>query len=450
MTKPQRIRDPVHDLIEFSTDEFDQLAWRIINCHEFQRLRRIRQLGFSELVFPGATHTRFAHSIGVYATARKLASVIKSRLGEAASGEREKIAMLAALIHDVGHRPFSHTFEKATRKLKIERNHEDWTAEIIRGNTEIGREIEDTMGREIRSNVAEIIASEVPSDIYASIVSSQFDADRLDYVWRDRLMTGVQHGGFDASWLLANLEVEKIVLTKDSEKFAEVDGLVLHRKAFQAAEAYVLGLFHLYFTVYFHKTTRAAEVMLTAIVTRLGELIQAEQLDTTGLGRQNALVAFLADPTLDNFLRIDDSVFWTSIQTMTEARDPDLAELTTRLLRRKLYRAIDVGARFGTDGSAEAARVGMKIANAMDAHEFGPADILEDRVKRSPYNRKGDDTPEVLSQVLIRKSNGTSYMNLADASRVVDALKTRSIYRVYVRNGSVAQRVEQFLEEERS
>jgi uncharacterized protein len=108
MSKPERIRDPVHDLIGFDTSDFEQLACQALDSREFKRLRRIKQLGFSELVFPGATHSRFAHSVGVFHTARQLAAVIKAQLGERYDTSRAQVAMAAALVHDLGHGPFSH------------------------------------------------------------------------------------------------------------------------------------------------------------------------------------------------------------------------------------------------------------------------------------------------------------------------------------------------------
>jgi HD superfamily phosphohydrolase len=253
MSKSQRIRDPVHDLIEFGTDDFEQMAWSLLETPEFQRLRRIKQLGFSELVFPGASHSRFAHSVGVFHTARQLSRHIQARLGNEHNPARAETAMAAALVHDLGHGPFSHAFESVAKKFVSKTRHEEWTGEIVRGDTKVGRILEQYRSG-FREEVAELIAADTPEDIYGSIVSSQFDADRLDYIRRDRMMAGVAHGGFDFSWLMANLEVDRIPLARDAETIGEVDALILSRKALQAAESYVLGLFHLYFTVYFHKT----------------------------------------------------------------------------------------------------------------------------------------------------------------------------------------------------
>src|SRR5258708_2941563 len=142
MSKARRIQDPVHDLIPFGTDKFEQMAWRLLELPEFQRLRRIKQLGFSELVFPGATHTRFSHSVGVFHTARQLAECIKVQVGNNYKAERAEVAMAAALVHDVGHGPFSHAFEAAAASFSDKKHHEDWTAEIVTGKTGVNRVLE--------------------------------------------------------------------------------------------------------------------------------------------------------------------------------------------------------------------------------------------------------------------------------------------------------------------
>jgi HD superfamily phosphohydrolase len=223
MPKPQRIRDTVHDLIEFGVSDFEQMIWSLLNTPEFQRLRRIRQLGFSEFVFPGATHSRFAHSVGVFHTARQLAQHIEAKFAGANQG-RAEAAMAAALVHDLGHGPFSHAFEAAAKKLVPKARHEEWTIEILRGDTAVASILE-SFRPGFRDEVAQLIEDDTPQDIYGSLVSSQFDADRLDYVRRDRAMCGVHHGVFDWSWIMANLEVDQIPLARDDEVIGNVPAL---------------------------------------------------------------------------------------------------------------------------------------------------------------------------------------------------------------------------------
>src|SRR6266545_4252425 len=140
MPRQQRIRDPLHDLIEFNVDaEFESVLWRVIQTRAFQRLRRIKQLGFSDFVYPGATHSRLLHSVGVFHTARRLMRVIRKYLAE---NSKEQFALAAALVHDLGHGPFSHAFEKIGERFQLKMaRHEavsDWlirngeVAEILR------------------------------------------------------------------------------------------------------------------------------------------------------------------------------------------------------------------------------------------------------------------------------------------------------------------------------
>jgi uncharacterized protein len=420
VAKPQRIRDPVHDLIEFDASRFEQTAWRALDSPEFQRLRRIKQLGFSELVFPGATHSRFAHSVGVFHTARMLSSLIAQRLGKSFDRTRAEVAQMAALVHDLGHGPFSHAFEDAIKRVGIRKRHETWTAEIITGDTEVCKLLA-AYSKGFQSEVASLLASETPIDIYSAVVSSQFDADRLDYVRRDRLMTGAQHGGFDFSWLMANLEVDKVAVSLDGEEYGEVESLILGNKAFQAAESYVLGLFHLYFSVYFHKATRSAEKMVAAVLQRTGDLSKTGAIEQSGLTSGNPLVRFLQDQSLANYLALDDFVIWASLGEMINAPDPIISELSSRLRNRKLFKAIDITALLeNRGGAASVARFRARLKQAKA--DIGEFDILEDQVARNPYKRRGYDSPEALSKVLIRRVDGTGYEDLADRSEVVAAL----------------------------
>jgi uncharacterized protein len=442
MKKPRRIRDPVHDLIEFGTSDLDQIAWDALNSPDFQRLRRIKQLGFSELVFPGATHSRLAHSIGVFHTARRLSRLIANRLGASFDPARAGVAQIAALVHDLGHGPFSHSFEEAIKPLGINKRHEEWTADIVTGDTSVAQ-ILRSFSDDFDKQVAVLLASETPVDIYSAIVSSQFDADRLDYVRRDRLMTGAQHGGFDFPWLMANLEVDKVAMSLDGEQYGEVQSLILGNKAFESAEEYVLGLFHLYFTVYFHKTTRAAEKMLGATLGRIGKLVADGNVNATGLTPQNPIVQFLKSPSLSTYLALDDFVVWASLHEGASASDVIVSELSSRLLNRKLYKAIDVSACLkNRGGEASVARFRAELTKFKAS--LNPVDVLEDQVSRNPYKRRGYES-DALSKVLIRRVDGSGYEDLADRSEVVRALQPKSTFRVYVKDDEVKKKIEEIL-----
>ena len=254
---PKVIRDPVHELIPFEDNPCDRLLWDLINTKEFQRLRRIKQLGVCELVFPGADHSRFAHSIGVMHVARSFLARIRRVRPELLDQEHETLVLAASLIHDVGHGPFSHSFESITGDRHEARTLEiilDESTEIHQCLTSYGR------GGELPGKIAlffdesneddRIKAAEFPSFL-TQIVSSQLDADRFDYLQRDSHATGADYGQFDWKWLIHHLDLDR-----DKGRF------YLNRKALAEVERYVFARYHMYRTVYFHKTSRAVEVML--------------------------------------------------------------------------------------------------------------------------------------------------------------------------------------------
>ncbi len=175
--KTQRVRDPVHGLIVFEDDgpnaPRDQVAWALLNTPEMQRLRRIRQLGVSEFTFPGATHSRFAHSIGVFHVARQLARILERVLPSPEwQADRAEVACFAALVHDVGHGPFSHAFERVQRERNVEKDHEDWSAEIILAETGSIRPILERRRKGMAQDVADLLRAKDPDDAYHAIVSS--------------------------------------------------------------------------------------------------------------------------------------------------------------------------------------------------------------------------------------------------------------------------------------
>ena len=162
------VRDPVHDLIEFAGEGFEQMLWSVVQTSTFQRLRRIRQLGFCELVYPGATHNRFEHSLGVFHNARRLNIIAKQLLGNNHfDQERAEVSMAAALLHDVGHGPFSHSFEALGERVNLRYGkHEDLSDEIIR-KSEISGLLNDYRSG-FANLIADMVAGNDKKDIFFS------------------------------------------------------------------------------------------------------------------------------------------------------------------------------------------------------------------------------------------------------------------------------------------
>lgn len=445
--KSQRIRDPLHNLIEFDTGQFEQTMWRVLQTRPFQRLRRIRQLGFSEFVFPGATHTRFAHSVGVFHIARILMRIIE---GDTAKRPHQAdVALAAALVHDLGHGMFSHAFEDVGKKLDLPMAiHENVSDALIR-NSEISETLNSELGRSFSDEVADVIRNKKPGNLFDSVVSSQFDADRLDYMQRDRMMTGVQGSGVDATWILANLEVGTVRINADEEAAGEVKTLVLGPKAFHAAEHYVLSLFQLYPNVYLHKTTRGAEKIFSSLIVKLHQLIKEGRTEETGLPNGHPIILFLSNPSdINAALLLDDFVFWGSLYFLAESKNQLVAEYSSRLQNRRLLKCFDVRRSIEAripmkrgmtidDRSEREARISVIAKSILkevselsaDREKRGGHQILTDEYRRSPY-KKFQDSQTPLNQILIRQSD--SIEDMAHLSSVVSGAGSFDISRIYL------------------
>ncbi|MGA9866297.1 MAG: HD domain-containing protein [Acetobacteraceae bacterium] len=459
--KPQRIRDPVHNLIPFGTDQFENTLWRVIQTAPFQRLRRIRQLGFTDLVFPGATHTRFAHSIGVFHTARQLVRVIRDNIGTDRSrqfGEHQAhVAMAAALVHDVGHGMFSHAFEQVGKKLGISLAQHEIVSERLIRETEIATELNRSLGGGFANDVATLVGRKEPGNLYDAVVSSQFDADRLDYMQRDRMMTGVQSSAIDLTWLLANLEVESVATGADDEKSGSVETLVLGPKAAQVAESYVISLFHLYPNVYLHKATRGAEMLFSALMRCLIRLVGEGHETKTGLSLNHPMIRFARDPnSIEHALGLDDLVFWGALPLLAEAEDTVVGRLAVSLRDRQLLECIDIRhhaeselpKRAEDDRARHRAKVSLACTNIAKVLEARYADapdgsetVLVDQYRREPYKRYQDsNTP--LNRILIRTGGTPPVRDMAELSPVIAGAEPYEICRAYVFRGDTKGRLE--------
>ena len=432
------VRDPVHDLIEFGEDPFEQMLWKLVQTSNFQRLRRIRQLGFCELVYPGATHNRLEHSLGVFNNARRLNFIAKQQLGtEQFDQERAEVSMAAALLHDIGHGPFSHSFEALGKSFNLRYgNHEAVSDEIIR-NTEVAGILNDyRIG--LADLVADMIAGKGPKDLYSSIVSSLFDADRLDYIIRDQLMSGSKNSIFDLTWLLSNIEVAEIETTNSNGKTEIVKQLVFDSRATLALQTYILGLFNLYRSVYFHKSIRSAEHVFLRLISRIFELVQDGQGSRVGLSDNNSIIRFAQNPDdLDIVLDLDDFVFWGALPSMKRSNDPEIIRLATMLRHRNLPDAIDIRdvvySQF-KGGISEKEFDAVVKSSTNNIEQYLQQNNLNqyvwlDSIQRPPYNTRkfGGE-----SQVPILIKQDGEFVDLKDISGAVNILQPFKVDRVYV------------------
>jgi HD superfamily phosphohydrolase len=448
MPKQQRIRDPLHDLIEFNVERvhLEGVLWRVMQTRPFQRLRRIKQLGFSDFVYPGATHSRLLHSVGVFHTARRLLRVIDKYVSP--RDPRGDQALAAALLHDLGHGPFSHAFESVGDRFGLTMADHEKVSELLIRDSEIAAELR-TMGSGFANDVADIVAGSGPKTIYSAVVSSQFDADRLDYIRRDRLMTGTKHAAIDFEWLMENLEIGSVPYGVDETSIGSVETFVLGPKAIYAAETYVLGLFQLYPTVYYHKATRGAERIYAELLARTMTLIQNGSLRSTGLPRNHPLVKFAQKPDkIESALGLDDTVIWGALALMADSQDPWISKFAQRLRDRQLYKCIDVRAKIAHDkGDSDAAcpEADTVCAGIRDEltkwhdewlrkNSDGPPRILIDEAERSPYNLTNKESGGPLNQINIRTA-GDHLDDLAKRSNVVAELRTFKAFRVYYADG---------------
>jgi HD superfamily phosphohydrolase len=423
---PKIIRDPVHNVISFEDTPGDRLLLNLINCKEFQRLRRIRQLGLSELVFPGANHTRFAHSIGVMRTAKKFLKRCKL-LNHGLNDDQETFILCAALLHDVGHGPFSHAFESVTKD-----RHETRTLEIIKDpSTEINQKLRvhdasfpDQLGMFFDEDWEEPQDRSIIPPAYTEIVSSQLDADRFDYLLRDSISTGAEYGRFDLEWILEHLHFDK------GEKRSK---FFVSAKAMLAAEAYIFARYHMYRTVYFHKTTRAAEVMLKMIFRRLKALIDkiagenpaktrgkvriVSAMEKIAPGIPPGVVrAFSGNIGLDEYLCLDDFALNEFFKACAGSQDKYLQELGSGLLNRRLYKGIDltdIGPGLG-DFAVKATDF-LKSRGADTDYELGndtPAD--------TPYKPYDPDQEKPAAQIYVEDGSG----KVVEISTISDPVRT--------------------------
>jgi|SRR5690625_1825622 len=307
-------KDPVHRYVRVK----DRLIWDLIATPEFQRLRRIKQLGTTYLTFHGAEHSRFNHSLGVYEIVRRMINKLTHYMDW--DEEKRLLCLCAALLHDLGHGPFSHSFEKV-----FHLDHETYTKKIIVGQTEVNR-ILKRVDEQFPKKVASVIDQTYGDKLVVSLISSQIDADRMDYLQRDAYYTGVSYGHFDMERILRVMRPAK-------------DQVVIKSTGMHAVEDYIMSRYQMYWQVYFHPVTRSAEVILIKILQRVKDLY--EQGYAFRFPPTHFKTFFTDNISLSEYLSLDESIMLFYFQQWTLEDDSILSDLCDRFVNRRLFKYVE-------------------------------------------------------------------------------------------------------------
>ncbi len=310
--KEKVFKDPIHDHIYV----YEPLILELIDSYEMQRLRRIKQLGLSYLTYHGAEHSRFTHSLGSYEIMRLVLARLEKKDELFLSEREELLAKAAALLHDIGHGPFSHSLEEL-----FELGHEEWGRRIILGDSEVNKILKE-QDKDFPSDIAKIIMGEYNNSLINDLISSQIDVDRMDYLLRDSKITGVNYGEFD---------LERIIRVL----VADEDGLFFVESGMHSVESYILARYAMYWQVYFHPTTRGAEIVLKKLFKRAKDLFKA--------GKEIYLPAplknlFFGEVTINDYLKFDEALIYSLFSQWQEDSDLILSDLSNRILSRRLFK----------------------------------------------------------------------------------------------------------------
>ncbi|MCU0468950.1 MAG: HD domain-containing protein [Arcicella sp.] len=318
INKRKIINDPVYGFINITSE----LIYDLIEHPYYQRLRRIKQLGMAEFVYPGALHTRFHHALGAMHLMNEALSTL-SHKGHEISDEECEAAQIAILLHDVGHGPFSHVLEH----LILNHVHHEHISFLLMN--ELNRQFDGKLSLAIQ-----MFTNDYHRPFFHQLISSQLDVDRMDYLNRDSFFTGVREGFIGADRILKMLDI--------------VDNqLVVEQKGIYSIENFLTARRLMYWQVYLHKTSICAETMLTQIIRRARELIklgvEVFTTDSFGLFLKNdvTLEEFKSDKKyLMAFTEMDDHDIWACIKVWTKHSDTLLSGICQKLLERKLYKII--------------------------------------------------------------------------------------------------------------
>jgi HD superfamily phosphohydrolase len=398
--KRKIINDPVFGFLSIP----NELIYDVLQHPYVQRLNRIRQLGLSYLVYPGAMHSRFGHSIGAMHLMQEAIQSLRLK-GVEITEEEETSAMIAILLHDIGHGPFSHVLEHT---LVDGVTHEEISLLMMeRINEDLAQSQQPTAKSQKPLDMAiAIFKNEYPKHFLHQLISSQLDVDRMDYLCRDSFFTGVQEGRVASERLLKMLDVRD-------------DKLVVQVKGIYSVEKFLVARRLMYWQVYLHKTSVAAEQHLIKILSRAKELARTE--NSQSLFCSPALRYFLYQPVtkdmfspeseaLDQYALLDDNDVLSAIKAWIAGPDKVLSVLSESFINRRLFRG-ELLQQPLTDAQKDA--LNSEYAKAFGISGQEASYLWSEHVSTSnTYSEKADS-------IIILYSDGT-VRDIADASEILD------------------------------
>jgi len=375
------LRDPVLGYIHIEK----KIIWDCIDSKEFQRLRRIKQLGGSFIVYHTAEHSRFPHSLGVYEITRRMIEDVKG-LKEAINDYEEISLLLAALLHDVGHLPFSHAFESISGT-----NHEEYSKKIILEDSEVHR-ILAAVDEDLPSNIVKILNHEHPNKLLSQIVSSQLDADRMDYLLRDAYFTGTTYGEYDIGRLFRTFRIFN-------------NKLVVKESGINSVEDYIMARYHMYWQVYFHPVSRSFEIVLKMLFKRLSYLYNNEPRLLKGCKSFYPIFEG-RELNITEHCLLDEMTCISMFKEMSSSDDAIASDLSNRLLNRELFEHEDYDSK-----SYESIRTHLET-EGLDSTYY----LYVDDTMKMPYE------PFSNNEIWILMKKTETLVEIKDASVIVNSI----------------------------
>lgn len=395
------LRDPIHNYVYIR----NRVILDLINTKEFQRLRRVKQLGVSNLTFHGAEHSRFTHSVGVYEITRQICELFQRNYPSRKEGDglwnndEYLVALCAALLHDVGHGAYSHTFEHI-----FHTDHEAMTRRIITSpETEVNQVLR-RVSPDFPAKVASVIQKTYPNPQVVQMISSQIDADRMDYLLRDSYYTGTNYGTFDLTRIMRVMRPYK-------------GGIAFDMSGMHAVEDYLVSRFQMYQQVYFHPVSRAMEVILAHLLSRAKYLYEQGKLEDPF--KPDFLIPFFEhDFTLDDYLDLDDGVLNTYFAYWRHNPDQVLSDLAARFLDRKPLKSVKV--------TPETRKLLPQLRQLVQQAGFDPEYYTDTNDSFDlPYDLYHPNSKKPRTQIELMQKDG-SLVELSTVSSLVSAITGRS------------------------